>query len=73
MANHDETIRNGCPVHTVLCDGMASLFLQQVAVDGHFGHGMADDENICWPKAIILLQAIVEQLEAEDIDDGEDQ
>ena len=73
VSDHDEAVWNGCSVHAVFCDSMSSLFLQKVAVDGHFGHGVADDENVSWPKAIILLQAIVEDLEAENIDNSEDQ
>ena len=33
---------------------------------------MADDQDVCWPKTVVLLQSMVEQLEAEDVDDGED-
>ena len=52
---------------------MTGPFLQQVAVDGHFRHGMADDEDISWPQAVVLLQTIIEQFETENIDNGEDQ
>ncbi len=52
---------------------MTRLFLQQVAVNGHFGHGMADDQDVRWPKAIVLLQTMIEQFETEDVDKGEEQ
>jgi hypothetical protein len=32
---------------------------------------MSDDQDVCWPKAIVLFQTIIEELEAEDIDNGE--
>ena len=73
VANHDETVWNGCSVHAVFCDCMAGLLLQQVAVDGHLGHGMADDEDFRRPQAVVLFQTIVEQLETEDVGDDEDQ
>lgn len=33
---------------------------------------MADDKKVCWPQAIVLFQAMIEELEAEDIDNGEE-
>ena len=72
MSNHNKAVWNGCPVHAVFCDGITVFFFQQIAVNGHFGHGMPDDEEVCWPQAIVLLQAMIEELEAEDIDNGEE-
>jgi hypothetical protein len=34
---------------------------------------MADDQDVRRPKAIVLLQTMIEQLEAEDVDNDEDQ
>ena len=34
---------------------------------------MADDQNVRRPKAIVLFQTMIEQLEAEDVDNDEDQ